>query len=69
MNADVSAAIRRSGHANWAVGTMLVDLLRELVGDSPDADGTLVHNSELTDSGASPRCTEIDGALGGTYLH
>lgn len=50
MNARVAGAIRRAGSATWAVGAMLIGLLRELVAGTPDSSGLAdrqLHDSDL----------------------
>lgn len=39
MNAGVSVAIRKVGHAAWAAGAALVVLMRELLGDTSETTG------------------------------
>lgn len=50
MGADVASAIRRAGSATWAVGSVLLRLLRELVAGTPGASGLAerqLHDTDL----------------------
>lgn len=50
MNAGVSGAIRKAGHTMWAVGAMLVSLLREHFAGTPDSGGFTdrqLHDTDL----------------------